>query len=68
MADGDIHTLPYGHRWANRVEGDDDVANIFDDKAHATAAGARMAEAGGTRHLVYQDSTVSPTQSPVDAP
>jgi hypothetical protein len=55
VGDGDVHTVPYGARWANRVEGEDDVANIFDDKDHAVAAGARMAEVTGAGHVVHDD-------------
>jgi hypothetical protein len=54
VAAGDVHTVPYGERWANRVEGEDDVANIFDSREHAAAAGARMAEATGARHFLHE--------------
>jgi hypothetical protein len=53
VAVGDVHTEPYGGRWANRVEGDDEVANIFDSRDHAIVAGSAMAEVSGARHVVH---------------
>jgi hypothetical protein len=57
MAAGDVHTVPYGARWANRVEGEAEVSNVFDSRDHAAAAGARMAEVTGARHLLHDAPT-----------
>jgi hypothetical protein len=61
VAVGDVHTEPYRDRWANRVEGDDEVANIFDSRDHAMAAGAAMAEVSGARHVVHDEPVTDGT-------
>jgi hypothetical protein len=60
VAVGDVHTVPYGGRWANLVEGDEEVSNIFDSRTDASAAGARMAEVTGADHHVHDVADPGP--------
>jgi Uncharacterized protein conserved in bacteria (DUF2188) len=59
MAKGDIHTVPHGDGWANRVEGNERVSNTATTKAEAQAAGRDMARDRGVEHLIHkQDGTI----------
>jgi hypothetical protein len=53
MAKGDIHTVPHGDGWANRVEGNERVSNTASTKAEAQAEGRDMAIRRGVEHLVH---------------
>lgn len=59
MAEGDIHTVPHGDGWANRVEGNDRVSNTAPTKAEAQAKGRDMARDRGVEHHIHnQDGTI----------
>ena len=53
MAKGDIHTVKHGDGWANRVEGNERVANTADTKAEAQAKGRDMAMKRGVEHFIH---------------
>ncbi len=53
MAKGDVHTVPHGAGWANRVEGNERVSNTADTKAEAQARGRDMAMKRGVEHLIH---------------
>lgn len=53
MAKGDIHTVPHGDGWANKVEGNDRVSNTADTKADAQSTGRGMAIDRGQEHYVH---------------
>lgn len=53
MARGDVHTVPYGDGWANRVEGGDRVSNTAPRKDEAQAAGRDIARDRGVEHLIH---------------
>lgn len=59
MAKGDVHTVPHGEGWANKVEGNQQVSNTATTKAAAQEAGKDMAIKRGTEHLVHKkDGTI----------
>ena len=43
MAEGDVHTVPHGDGWANKVEGNKNASNTAGTKAEAQAEGRKMA-------------------------
>lgn len=49
----DIHTVPHGDGWANRVEGASRVSNTAPTKAEAQAKGREMAIERNAEHLVH---------------
>lgn len=59
MAEGDIHTVPHGDGWANRVAGGQRVSNTADRKVDAQAAGRQMAIDRGAEHVIHnQDGQI----------
>lgn len=55
----DVHTVPHGDGWANRVEGASRVSNTAPTKAEAQAQGREMALDRGVEHFVHgQDGTI----------
>lgn len=59
MAKGDIHTVPHGGRWANRVEGGERASNTAPTKSEAQSTGRDMALDRGVEHLIHrQDGTI----------
>lgn len=59
MARGDIHTVPHGDGWANRVEGRDRVSNTAPRKSEAQSTGRDMARDRGVEHLIHnQDGKI----------
>ena len=64
MANGDIHTQPYGSRWVNRVEGNSRPSNIRDTKDEARREGREMAIRNKVEHLIHnQDHWVEERKS-----
>ena len=53
MAKGDIHTVPHGDDWANRVEGGERVSNTAPTKKEAQAIGRDMARERGVEQLIH---------------
>lgn len=53
MAKGDIHTVPHGDGWANRVEGGERVSNTAPTKSEAQSSGRDMARERGVEHLIH---------------
>lgn len=53
MPKGDIHTVPHGDGWANRVAGNARVSNTAPTKAEAQARGREMAIDRGVEHLIH---------------
>jgi hypothetical protein len=49
----DIHTLPHGDSWANRVDGASRVSNTASTKGEAQAKGRDMAQARGVEHVIH---------------
>jgi hypothetical protein len=49
----DIHTVPHGDGWANRVDGASRVSNTAPTKAEAQAKGRDMAAQRGVEHYVH---------------
>ncbi|KMS68171.1 DUF2188 domain-containing protein [Prauserella rugosa] len=59
MAKGDVHTVPHGDGWANKVEGNERVSNTAETKAEAQTKGRDMAQKNGTEHLIHKkDGTI----------
>ncbi|WP_445152213.1 DUF2188 domain-containing protein [Baekduia sp. Peel2402] len=54
MSNSNIHTVPHGDGWANRVEGSQRVSNTASTKAEAQAKGREMAIERGVEHLVHK--------------
>lgn len=50
----DIHTVPHGDGWANRVEGASRVSNTAATKAEAQAKGRDMAAQRGVEHYIHR--------------
>ena len=64
MANGDIHTQPYGSRWVNKVEGNSRPSNIHDTKDEAQREGREMAIRNKVEHLIHnQDHWVEERNS-----
>ena len=60
MAKGDVHTVPHGDGWANKVEGNQKVSNTATTKAEAQKTGREMAIKRDAEHLVHnQNGTIS---------
>ena len=59
MANGDIHTRPYGSRWVNKVEGNSRPSNIHDTKDEAQREGREMAIRNKVEHLIHTRITGS---------
>jgi hypothetical protein len=53
MSKGDVHTVPHGDAWANRVEGKERVSNTGGRKADVEAEGRRMAIDRGVEHFIH---------------
>lgn len=53
MAKGDIHTVPDGGDWANKVEGGERASNRAPTKAAAQVEGRRMAIERGVEHVIH---------------
>ncbi len=53
MAKGDVHTVPHGDGWANKVEGNERVSNTASTKAEAQDKGRDMARKNRSEHLVH---------------
>jgi hypothetical protein len=53
MSNGNIHTVPHGDGWANRVEGSQRVSNTAPTKAEAQAKGREMAIERRVEHLIH---------------
>jgi hypothetical protein len=53
VAKGDIHTVPQGDGWANKVEGGEFVGNTTSTDAEAGMRGAEMAREQKDTHLIY---------------
>lgn len=53
MAKGDVHTVPHGDGWANKVEGGDRVSNTAPRKDEAQSTGRDMARDRGVEHLIH---------------
>jgi Uncharacterized protein conserved in bacteria (DUF2188) len=53
---GDIHTQPYGARWANHVEGHSRVSNVHDTKKQAEREGREMAIRRKVEHLIHKQN------------
>lgn len=53
MSTGDIHTLPHGDGWANKVEGNERVTSLHKTQAEAIAAGREAAMKAGVEHLIH---------------
>ena len=54
MAKGDVHTVPHGEGWANKVEGNKQVSNTAATKAEAQKSGREMAVKRDAEHLVHK--------------
>jgi hypothetical protein len=48
-----IHTVPHGDGWANRVNGASRVSNTAPTKAEAQAKGRDMAQGRGVEHVIH---------------
>ena len=53
MAKGDVHTVPHGDGWANKVEGGDRASNTAPTKSEAQSTGRDMARDRGVEHLIH---------------
>ncbi len=53
MADGDIHTVPHGDGWANRVEGNESVSRNYESQSEAQADGREWALEQGVDHYLH---------------
>ena len=61
MASGDIHTIPYGASWANRVEAHPQPFNIHDTLAMAVEEACALARQRGVSHLIHNpDGSLDP--------
>ena len=49
----DIHTVPHGDGWANRVDGASRVSNTASTTAEAQAQGRDMARTRGVEHVIH---------------
>ena len=59
MAKGDVHTVPHGNGWANKIEGNKRVSNTAKTQAAAAKKGQGMARKAGREHLVHRrDGTI----------
>lgn len=59
MSKGDVHTVPHGDGWANKVEGNSRASNTARTKAEAQAKGRQMAMKAKVEHHVHKkDGTV----------
>lgn len=59
-----VHTVPHGDGWANKVEGNSRVSNTAATKAEAQAKGRDMARARQSEHLVHKkDGTIGQRNS-----
>ena len=59
MAKGNIHTVPHGDGWANKVEGNERVSNTAPTQAAAADRGRDMARERKVEHLVHRrDGTI----------
>lgn len=54
MAKGNVHTVPHGDGWANKVEGSTRVSNTAETKAAAQAKGREMAVTRGVEHVIHK--------------
>jgi len=60
MTGGDIHTEPYGARWATTVEGDAAPVNLHDTRLMAVKLGRELARQRRVGHHIHnQDGTIS---------
>lgn len=53
MAKGDVHTVPHGGGWANKVEGGERASNTAPTKSEAQSTGRDMARDRGVEHLIH---------------
>ena len=54
MPQGNVHTVPHGDGWANKVEGNSRVSNTAATKAEAQARGRAMAVGRGVEHVIHK--------------
>jgi len=60
----EVHTVPHGDGWANKVEGNSRVSNTADTKAEAQAKGRDMAIDRKTEHVIHKkDGTIGAKNS-----
>jgi hypothetical protein len=55
VSKGDVHTVPHGDGWANKVEGNSRVSNTASTKAEAQAKGRDMARKAKVEHLIHKE-------------
>jgi hypothetical protein len=53
MSTGDIHTVPHGDGWANKIEGNDRVSRTYDTQADASVEGRRWAVERDAEHFIH---------------
>lgn len=53
MSKGDIHTVPHGDGWANKVEGGKRASNTAGTKAESQATGRDMAKKREVEHHIH---------------
>jgi hypothetical protein len=64
VSKGDVHTIPHGDGWANKVEGNSRVSNTAATKAEAQVRGREMAvKAQGEHHIHKRDGTIGQRSS-----
>lgn len=64
MAKGDVHTVPHGDGWGNKVEGNKRVSNTAPTKAKAQDKGRGMARKNESEHLIHnKDGQISARNS-----
>ena len=64
MANGDVHTVPHGGAWVNRIEGGEDMFGSYETKSDAVQAGRLRASQDGVEHLIHnEDGTIGERNS-----
>ena len=49
----DVHTVPYGDKWAVKEEGSSSPRKTFDTKEQAEEFGRELAKKKGVEHLIH---------------
>ena len=60
MAPGDIHTVPYGARWANQVEGQPAPVTLHDTQLKAIERGRDLACRREVEHFIHDQNGTRP--------
>jgi hypothetical protein len=64
VSKGDVHTVPHGDGWANKVEGNTRASNTASTKAEAQAKGRQMSMKAGVEHHIHKkDDTIGQRNS-----